>query len=49
MIFSKPVLLIHEVMFVRCEILVTSENAQLQAGIEQLLSFLFLRIACSPT
>lgn len=47
--FSKPVLLIREIMFFCCEIVVTSENVQLQAGTEQLLGFPFLRIARSPT
>lgn len=37
MTFSKPVLLVHVLMFARCQRVVTSENVQLQAGMEKLL------------
>lgn len=47
MIFSKPVFLICEIVFFRCEIVITSENVQLQAGTEQFLGFSFLMIVCS--
>lgn len=32
----------HALMFARCQIAVTSENVQLQEGMEKLLGFLFL-------
>lgn len=41
MTFSKPVLLMHVPVFARCQIVVTSENVQLQADMEKLLCFLF--------
>lgn len=49
MTVSKSVLLICEIMLFMCEVVVASENVQLQAGTEQLLGFPFLKIACSPT